>query len=90
MEHPRMRAAREAVVKYYNYKIAYNDTSVVWFSDTPREWKAVVKTTESGVYFEVTYDRDIDAIRLDAYKKVDEFVDYRTANRDAAGVFFYA
>ena len=78
MEHKYMRAAREAVVKYYNDRaddeIAYNETFVVWFSKTLQNWKALVGTTINDLYFELTYNGDKDEIYLDAYKKVENVV----------------
>ena len=78
MELKYMRAAREAVVKYYNDRaddeIAYNETFVVWFSKTLQNWKALVGTTINDLYFELTYNGDKDEIYLDAYKKVENVV----------------
>lgn len=48
------------------------DVYVVWFCYILGGWKCLVSTTiPDGMYYEVTYDKNKDAIYLDAYKKFD-------------------
>lgn len=43
---------------------------VVWFCYILGGWKCLVSSTlPDGMYYEVTYDKNKDAIYLDAYKK---------------------
>ena len=78
METAMMRRAREVVVDYFNArvdvtdgrKLTHDETFIVWFCKTLRNWKALISTTVSdGMYYEVTYNGDKDEIYLDAYKK---------------------
>lgn len=70
--------ARACVVAYFNdhvevtddKRIKLEDTYVVWFSKTLKNWKALVSTNVTdGMYYEVTYDGEKDRIYFDAYKK---------------------
>lgn len=48
------------------------DVFVVWFCYILGGWKCLVSSTlPDGMYYEVTYDKNKDAIYLDAYKKFD-------------------
>lgn len=67
--------ARQAVVNYFNetadtHPIKIDDTYIVWFNYTLKNFKALVSTTvHDGMYYEVTYNAATKQIYLDAYKK---------------------
>lgn len=51
---------------------AEDEVYVVWFSKTLQNWKALISTSlPDGMYYEVTYNGDMDEVYLDAYKKFD-------------------
>ena len=81
MENKFIKAAREAVVKYYNTDmdpgerpLEYDETFVVWFSKTLQNWKALVSTVRGNSYFELTYNGDKKELYLDYYMKQDNVV----------------
>lgn len=67
--------ARQAVVNYFNetadtHPLKIDDTYIVWFNYTLKNFKALVSTTvHDGMYYEVTYNAAAKQIYLDAYKK---------------------
>ena len=67
--------AREAVVNYFNetadtHPIKNDDTYIVWFNYTLKNFKALVGTNvHDGMYYEITYNAATKQIYLDAYKK---------------------
>lgn len=73
-----LHMAKMVVVDYFNsrvektddFKINEESVFIVWFCKTLQNWKAMVSTTVSdGMYYEVTYNGDMQEIYLDAYKK---------------------
>jgi hypothetical protein len=51
------------------------DVHVVWFSKTLQNWKALVSTTLlDGLYYEVTYNGDMNSVYIDVYKKLENHV----------------
>lgn len=67
--------ARQAVVNYFNetadtHPIKIDDTYIVWFNYTLKNFKALVSTyVHDGMYYEITYNAATKQIYLDAYKK---------------------
>lgn len=66
---------RQAVVNYFNetadtHPLKIDDTYIVWFNYTLKNFKALVGTTvHDGMYYEITYNAATKQIYLDAYKK---------------------
>jgi hypothetical protein len=75
--------ARRLVMQYFNrrldesnpYIMTFEDTYVVWFSKTLKNWKALVSTTvPDSMYYEVTYNGEKMETYLDAYRKIENVV----------------
>ena len=50
-------------------------TKIVWMCKTLQNWKFLITTDlHDGMYYEVTYNGDVDAWYLDAYKKFENRV----------------
>lgn len=62
--------ANKHLDKSDNKEITTNDVYIVWFAYTLGNQKALASTTLfDGMYYEITFDRDMCAIYFDAYKK---------------------
>lgn len=49
-----------------------DDVYIVWSCKTLQNWKALISTTlPDGMYYECTYNGDVNEMYLDAYKKFD-------------------
>jgi Family of unknown function (DUF6275) len=75
--------ARRLVMQYFNrrrevtdkFTMVFEDTYVVWFSKTLKNWKALVSTNvPDGMYYEVTYNGEKMETYIDAYKKFENVV----------------
>lgn len=73
-----MKLCKNVVVDYFNSRVdktdnmqlTEDDVYIVWFSKTLQNFKALVSTAVSdGMYYEITYNGDINELYLDAYKK---------------------
>lgn len=73
-----LELSKKVVVDYFNsrvdktdnVRITRDDVFIVWFSKTLQNFKALVSTIVSdGMYYEVTYNGNMNEIYLDAYKK---------------------
>lgn len=55
-----------------NTRFSLEDVYVVWFSKALQNWKALLSTTlPDGMYYELTYNGNIQCTYVDAYKKFD-------------------
>ena len=77
MDH--QKKAMMLVVNYFNdhvektdhFAIQLADVYVVWFSKTLQNWKVLISTTiPDGMYYEVTYDGEMQQSYIDSYKKI--------------------
>jgi hypothetical protein len=75
----RMKTAKTVVADYLNelriigpVRVTTDDVYVVWFCKTLQNWKALLSTdlTNTGIYFEVTYNGDHKELYLDHYRKI--------------------
>ena len=65
----------ERVEKTDNVLIGHDNVYVVWSCKTLQNNKALLSTTvPDGMYYEVTYNGDMNEIYFDAYKKWDNKV----------------
>ena len=62
----------ERLEKTDGTRFTRKDVYVVWFSKTLQNWKALLSTTlPDGMYYELTYDGNLQRTYIDAYKKFD-------------------
>lgn len=58
--------------RFGSAKLKAADVYVVWFAKSLQNWKTLISTTISdGMYYEVTYNGNLNVAYLDAYKKFD-------------------
>jgi len=78
-----MDRAKKAVVDKQNsgldpedeFFITVNDVYIVWFVKALQNWKALVSTNKpNGLYYEITYDGNVNQAYLDVYAKVSNTV----------------
>lgn len=72
--------AKLAVVDYFNervektddFKLEIEEVYVVWFVKVLQNWKALLSTNiPDGMYYEITYNGNLEELYLDAYKKME-------------------
>jgi hypothetical protein len=70
------QAVYEYVLKHLDVtdevKFSISDVYTVWTCKTLQNWKALISTTlPDGMYYECTYNGDLNELYIDAYKKFD-------------------
>ena len=71
----RMKTAKKAVAEHltehWGDEVSTEDIYIVWFAKTLQNWKALLSTdlTDTGIYFEVTFNGDKNELYLDHYIK---------------------
>ena len=75
---------KTSVARYYNERrskgdsgvdITAGDVIIVWYCYILGGWKALATTEiQDGMYYELTYDKEKNALYLDAYKRWENVV----------------
>lgn len=70
------QAVYEYVLKHLDVtdevKFSISDVYTVWTCKVLQNWKALISTTlPDGMYYECTYNGDLNELYIDAYKKFD-------------------